>query len=660
MPDLLEHKFMRKPTLFTWRRVWMLVGLLFVLGLILFGALLVQAKSYENKVAPGLHIGSVAVGGMTETELKNFLQSMNDKLLSDGLHFSFNFKGEKKPFLLQPVIVIEDNAIELMYIDIDSEVERIMNYGKDNELLFRAIEFEKMRFSKPSLKLQNITADKDKLIYEISGKLAQYEVKPANASIKINSVSPLSYEITSSSVGNVYLYDETVTKLIFAWSLLEVPDVLINNREVLPTVSESDVENIVGRLESVFDNGNISLTYKEPETKKSREWLIETSKIAEWLEVQNVSERNLAFGLNKDAVVDYLETMVALKINIESRDAKFEVDADGKVVEFQGSRAGIILDVDETYKALNQAIRDRTSHNEGIAKTVQVVTFKKEPNVNTGDANNFGIKEILGVGISDFKGSPANRIKNIKNGAKKLNGILLKPGEEFSAIKFTKPYTEAGGYLPELVIKGNEIKPEIGGGLCQIGTTLFRMAMNAGMKITQRRAHSLVVSYYNDLENGLPGTDATIYDPAPDFRFINDTGNYLLIQTYVDEENGKLYFTLWGTNDGRKGYYEPPVVEKWIPAGPTQYIETTNLSVGQKKCQHAFKGAETNFKYIRELANGEKEEIVYESYYRPLPEICLVGVPKKTENCFGENGEPLTECPVGGASESDEVPVIVE
>lgn len=652
---------MGKTTLFIWRRVWLLMVLLLVLAGFLFGALLVQAKAYENKVVPGLYIGEVAVGGMTKSELKNFLHSMNNKLLSEGLHFSFDYKGEKKAFLLQPVIVTDGNAIELIYIDIDREVERIMNYNKENGLVLRAFDFEKTRFTKPIIKLQNIVMDKDRLMADMSEKLSEYMVKPANASIKINNLSPFDYEITPSSVGSIYLFDEAVTELQLAWSMLEVSDININHKEVFPSVLEADVRVIVNRLENVIGNGNISLTYTEPETKRAYEWSITVNKLAEWLNVQNIAQNNVAFGLNKELVLDYFQSTIMPKVNVGARDAKFKIDDDGKVVEFQGSRSGVELDMEATYKSLNQAIIERTSNNDGIAKTVQIVINKKDPNVTTAEANNLGITEVLGVGISDFAGSPTNRIKNIRNGVEKLNGILLKPGEEFSAIKYTKPYTEEGGYLPELVIKGTEIKPEIGGGLCQIGTTLFRMAMNSAMPITQRRNHSLVVNYYNDLTNGLPGTDATLYDPAPDFKFKNDTKNHILIQTYMDEKDSKLYFTLWGTSDGRNGYYESPTVEKWIPYGPTQYIETTNLAPGQKKCQHAYKGAETNFKYIRKLANGEKEERVFESYYRPLPEICLIGVEKKTEkveNCFGENGEPLAVCP--NVEDGEGTPLIVE
>ena len=79
--------------------------------------------------------------------------------------------------------------------------------------------------------------------------------------------------------------------------------------------------------------------------------------------------------------------------------------------------------------------------------------------------------------------------------------------------------------------------------------------MNSGMPIVERRSHSLAVSYYFDPENGNPRTDATIYEPSPDFKFLNDTGYYILIATDVNTINGQLTFTLWGTSDGRQGSY---------------------------------------------------------------------------------------------------------
>ena len=107
-------------------------------------------------------------------------------------------------------------------------------------------------------------------------------------------------------------------------------------------------------------------------------------------------------------------------------------------------------------------------------------------------------------------------------------------------LKVLIPFTEKAGWLPELVIKGNKTVPELGGGLCQIGTTLFRAILASGLPITERQSHSYRVRYYEPA-----GADATIYEPRPDFRFVNDTGNYLLINGYV--EGDEVTFEVWGT-----------------------------------------------------------------------------------------------------------------
>jgi vancomycin resistance protein YoaR len=253
------------------------------------------------------------------------------------------------------------------------------------------------------------------------------------------------------------------------------------------------------------------------------------------------------------------------------------------------------------------------------------------PAVPTGSANDLGIREVLGVGYSSFAGSPSNRRANIRHGADKLNGLLIAPGETLSLLENLRPFTIADGYLPELVIKGDKIIPEIGGGLCQIGTTTFRAAMNSGLEIAERRNHSLVVSYYNDPSNGQPGTDATIYDPSPDLKILNDTANYIMLVTTVDSATSELFFTFWGTSDGRAGSYTPPVVLSWTGYGATQETETTTLAPGVRQCQSPHPGATTTFDYNIVMPDGSVKTREFYSSYRSLPTICLVGV--------GGNGE---------------------
>jgi len=260
-----------------------------------------------------------------------------------------------------------------------------------------------------------------------------------------------------------------------------------------------------------------------------------------------------------------------------------------------------------------------------------------EPKIKMSDVNDLGIHGIVGFGYSTFRDSHNNRIKNIANAVDHLNGTLIKPGEEFSTNKYAGPYTLENGYLPEEVIKGTEIKKEVGGGMCQIGTTMFRTAMNSAMPIVERQNHSLVVGYYADPVNGNPGTDATLYDPYLDLKFLNDTENYLLLQTEIDYDKQELKFTLWGMSGGRKGWFTHPIVERWISPGEEQKIETLDLEPGTEKCQSAFVGAVTTFSYYRLIPGEEKIEREFESYYRPLPRICLVGVEELTPVCEDDN-----------------------
>jgi len=99
-----------------------------------------------------------------------------------------------------------------------------------------------------------------------------------------------------------------------------------------------------------------------------------------------------------------------------------------------------------------------------------------------------------------------------------------------------------------------------------------------------------------------------------------------LLQTEINYKKQMLIFTLWGTPDGRSGFYSRPIVSKWIPAGLPQEIKTTTLKPGETKCQNAFRGANASFTYTRFNQSGEKIERVFSSYYRPLPKMCMTGI----------------------------------
>jgi vancomycin resistance protein YoaR len=146
----------------------------------------------------------------------------------------------------------------------------------------------------------------------------------------------------------------------------------------------------------------------------------------------------------------------------------------------------------------------------------------------------------------------------------------------------------------------------------------------------ERRNHSLAISYYNDTTNGNPGTDATLYNPAPDLKFKNNMSTYTLLITSYDDVERTITFSFWGTSDGRKGSYEPPTVLTRAPVGATQYKTTTDLAPGVEECQSAFPGYTTTFDYNVTYADGTTTTTEFFSSYRALPKICLVGAAAET------------------------------
>ncbi|HYE59676.1 MAG TPA: VanW family protein [Candidatus Kapabacteria bacterium] len=635
-----------------------------VLAGVLATGLFAYSNSYADRVIPGVHIGNIGIGGMNRHELHAFLSSMNKKLATEGVHLTVTQQdGVSKTVTLYPTLGEEEKP--LLAIDIEQETDRLLSYGKGVKgVTVRPIV---AKFQKPSIPLQYIVAERKAIEELIEQKAGPAGVEPKNASISISSIDPLRYTITSSSVGVAYEYERAIDDMIAQWRDLRMPEVILNHETTSPAVVERDVAQVIPQLPALLAQGGLTLTHTDPHTNREYVWRITPEQMGRFLNVQKMNG-NPVVGVDKEKIGSYFEKTIASAIKEEPTDAKFVMDeATGKVTEFRGSRPGVTLDTDKTYDLVNAVVIDRFQGKKPPG-TVTIVTAQVEPKIALADINNLGITEPLGTGVSSFAGSPKNRILNIRNAVKKLNGTLVKPGEEFSTIAHTQPYTLEGGYLPEKVIKGDEIKPEIGGGLCQVGSTLFRMAMNSAMKITERRNHSLVVSYYNDPINNLPGTDATIYEPSPDFKFLNDTGHYILIQTEMREATGDLIFTIWGKNDGRKGSYTRPVVSKWLPAGEPRMIETTKLPPGTTECQNAYRGAHASFTYTRIMPDGTKEDKLYESYYRPLPKICLVGVAEVTTpcepsadgvTCTPVNPETGETAPIEQVSPSD-VPIVIE
>ncbi len=310
-----------------------------------------------------------------------------------------------------------------------------------------------------------------------------------------------------------------------------------------PTVENDEVESARQKAEQILAGQPYQLTFE------GKYWTIDKQRIIDWLKFESVKEENsgnqiLGCFLDEEKIKDYLAE-IARTIDQLTVDARLETEGNRAVV-FSAGQAGFQVYQEETIQELTKNILAQPP----ISQT-EIIASIALPKITLGQTNNLGINTLIGQGNSNFGGSPSNRIHNIKTGTAKFNGLILNPGEEFSFNTLLGGSGPEQGFLPELVIKKNKTVPEYGGGLCQVSTTLFRAAVNSGLEITERSPHAFPVVYYSP-----QGFDATVYEPHPDLRFINNTPAHFLIEGVV--QGNQLTFNFYGADDGRRVQIKGP------------------------------------------------------------------------------------------------------
>jgi vancomycin resistance protein YoaR len=297
----------------------------------------------------------------------------------------------------------------------------------------------------------------------------------------------------------------------------------------------------------------------------SREFIIAPGITRNWLEEYYRSYTGRKeYRLKLEPMVSYLKNAIP-KIDIPAINAKFFFNGE-EIIEIQPAKPGQELNIDKTIANILLALSD-DSYGNGTPKEAEVVVDKVEPTLSLEKANSLGIDSLLGTGESNFSGSPKARVTNITLGAKKFNGLILASGEEVSFNKILGEVSINDGFVYELVIKNKQVIPDLGGGICQVSTTLFRAALAAGLPIIERRSHSLPVRYYNP-----QGFDSTIYPGVVDLKFMNDTSGYVLIESKI--EGSKLSFEIYGKNDGRKVKIDGPYQYDIKPDGSMKAVVT--------------------------------------------------------------------------------------
>jgi vancomycin resistance protein YoaR len=594
----------------------LVAGVIFII--IILSSPFAYLAAMRGRVLFGVSTNGLSLGGLTKEEADAKLNAAIAIYENKGLNFTNGKKTENIDATQIPDGDI-DAARQLLEISGDTGLSNAYAVGRDGNIISRISDAANALINKKKLRLAYSMDAKGlkKALRQTWGN-EEKTVIDAGLAFSFSGDELANIKVTGAESGFEFDYDRAVNDIGTKIASFDQTPVKLEPARTEPTITVAAAQIAKTLVPQALALAPLNFSTDE------LNWTLNIHELSHLIEVQLVNSQP-TLGINKNAAQKYFETLAAA-YDIAPQSTRYEIDpTTQKMTVFEVGRDGRKINVEASITALQTALATQLSGGDG--KTGFVIVYGPEKTqVTTDSAAELGIKEVLGVGISDFSGSSGNRIINVKNGATKLNGVLIAPDEIFSVDKIIGPVTKENGYVDEQIIKGNMITTEVGGGLCQIGTTAFRAAMMSGMPIVERLNHALVVHYYGDARNGNPGTDATLYDPYADLKFKNNTGHWMLMTTAINVKTKKLAFTLWGTSDGRKGEYSAPQVIRWINApAETQNVDDLKLKPGEQKCQNAFRGADTTFTYTITNPDGTKIEKIFNSHYRAVPKICSNG-----------------------------------
>lgn len=344
--------------------------------------------------------------------------------------------------------------------------------------------------------------------------------------------------------------------------------------------------------------------------------------LANLLSVQR-TENGVQVILNQPGLRDML-LPVKDQVDRQASDAKFIFnDTTLQLDVMQESKTGRSLNIEASIQAINDALM-RGEH------TVPLVINEQQPRVaSTATGQELGITQLVHAETSYFYGSSAERIQNIQAAAAQFHGLLVAPGETFSMGAHMGDVSLENGFAEALIIYGGRTIKGVGGGVCQVSTTLFRAVFNAGYPVVERTPHAYRVSYYEQIASGgvdprLAGLDATVYFPLVDFKFTNDTPYWILMETYMG--SGSLTWKFYSTSDGRTVSWDTTGVTNVVPAPPPVFEVNQELGKNQiKQVDWAANGADVTVTRTVMRGGGVLFQDQFTTHYQPWQAICQYG-----------------------------------
>lgn len=600
------------------RPMWQRIPIGVVAGTVLLVALLVGADLAValGRIHPRVSIADIEVGGLSrEAAAQKAAEELSARLT--------------QPVTLQ----YEDRTWEVeatsvgAFLDPDGYAEEAFLVGRRGSLWRRVTERARLWVKPRSIPayVQGETTLTASFFDEVAEVV---EVKPEDATVAIEGVTPV---LIPSSVGVAIEREAAESELLGAF-VAQDREVSLPVRVIAVQVADDDAKKALEDARTML-SAPVVLEYE------STSWKVAPAEIARWIGFEAIpfeeaaSNATTASAATEAAAnettaavlpgrkvlevrlrtedVSATVTPFAEDVGRPAADARFKTSAGS--VSVIPSEVGLGLDVDALSNALVPVLLETAEETRRTTLTMKVI----EPELTTAEAEGMGIKERISTFTTTYSSSNRPRVNNIHTLADALDGVLVAPGAAFSFNDAVGPRTADKGYQEAGTIVNGELVPTLGGGICQVCTTLFNSVFFSGLPVDQRRNHSFYISSYP------AGRDATVSWGGPDFKFTNDTENWILIATGYTSSS--VTISLYGTDPGYDVEYTTgPFTD--IRPFPVKEVKDPTLDIGVRAVEDPGIDGRTVVVTRRVTKSGQLvRKDTFTSKYNPKQETVRVG-----------------------------------
>jgi vancomycin resistance protein YoaR len=519
--------------------------------------------AYADKVYPAVAVGDVNVGGMTVDHAVATVQQRAEELERGTV--TFTWQGRTWTPTLSELGAT---------VDVDASVDAAWALGRDDNAVARLGFTNQLLRGDQRVPLRT-TVDRGALHAWLQSVNADLADPAVNASLVVDGTT---VSITPEHAGTIVDEDAATATILQSLRTLQPVTTELPTRVDVPDIHASDLEGSQARLAAALD-GPIVASFG------GQRWDIPPADLVRFLTV-DVTYRDggtaVDVTLDRGGLAGYLRDAFSGQVNSSPVDAKVAWSADqGGLVALEPSTDGYALRANAFADVVTESFL-------GDQSPVDIPVVVTKPAVDSNNLAALKINSRIARGDSNFEGGSEERDTNIYVGVDLLNGELVPPGGTFSFNSAVGEITADKGFVEAGVIEAETIGRDVGGGICQVSTTMFRAALLSGMPITEWWPHSLRLKGY-ERDGWTAGFDASILQAGSnpeywgDFQFKNDSDGYILVQSWTDYPH--VIVEIYGNDDGRTidigeptfrvpdwKYKDKEVVD---PEKPTGYMEQT-------------------------------------------------------------------------------------